>query len=291
MIRVRAIILTASLIASIPATTRADAPRAGSAGARLKVAVVPALVVNLEPARVDALAQTLAESLVAVLDIEATGGLDVRRTLPPDGLPEDCLEQPSCVADVGKRLGAQQLLFVVMVDSGGDGGVQIDTTWVDVATNQQVARPAIDITSNSEAQTRFQASATLLLPDAPARPKPTGTVGIDGQMAPAVPRHFTTPSYITAGAAIVGLGVGVGFGLKARGSYNECDSDPRACVDDFGDRKDTIRRNALIADIGYLVAIGGAVATAVLFATSSRESYLIVAPSNEGAMIGAGGRF
>lgn len=287
----RAIILTASLIAALPATTRADAPSAGPTAPKLKVAIVPALVVNLEPARVDALAQNLAESLVAILDIEASGGLDVRRTLPPEGLPEDCLEQPACVSDVGKRLGAQQLLFVVMVDSGAGGGVQIDTTWVDVATNQQVARPAIDITSNAEAQTRFQASATLLLPDAPVRPKPVGSVGFDGQMAPAVPRHFTTPAYITAGAAVVGLGVGIGFGLAARGSYNECDSEPSACVDDFGDRKDSIRRNALIADIGYIVAIGGAVATAVLFATSSRESYLIVAPSNEGALIGAGGRF
>lgn len=291
MIDVRAIMLTASLIAAIPATTRADAPTAGPLAPKLKVAVVPALVVNLEPARVDALAQNLAESLVAILDIEATGGLDVRRNLPPEGLSEDCLEQPTCVSDVGKRLGVQQLLFVVMVDSGGGGGVQIDTTWVDVATNQQVARPAIDITSNAEAQSRFQASATLLLPDAPVRPKPTGSGGIDGRMTAAVPRHFSTPSYITAGAAIVGLGVGIGFGFKARGSYNECDSNPSTCTDDFGDRKDSIRRNALIADIGYLVAIGGAVATAVLFATSSRESYLIVAPSNEGAMIGAGGRF
>jgi hypothetical protein len=291
MINVRAFILTASLIAALPATSRAEAPTAGPPVPKLKVAVVPALVVNLEPARVDALAQNLAESLVAILDIEATGGLDVRRNLPSEGLPEDCLEQPACVADVGKRLDVQQLLFVVMVDSGGGGGVQIDTTWVDVATNQQIARPAIDITSNSEAQTRFQASATLLLPDAPVRPKPTGNVGIDGQMGAAVPRHFTTPSYITAGAAVVGLGVGIGFGLKARGSYNECESDPTTCTADFNDRKDSIRRNALIADIGYIVAIGGAVATAVLFATSSRESYLIVAPSTDGALVGAGGRF
>src|SRR5688500_7835319 len=94
---------------------------------RIRVAVVPGVAVNLDAARVDALSQDLADALATELDVDAVGGLEVRRQLPPDGLPPDCVATPSCVSDVAKRLGATQLLFVVMVDTGGSGSVQVDS--------------------------------------------------------------------------------------------------------------------------------------------------------------------
>src|SRR3954452_5022602 len=106
MVKLRLAVL-ASLVVG-PALAHAD---------RIKVAVVPGIAVNLDAARVDALSQDLADALATELDIDAIGGLEVRRQLPPDGIPPDCVATPSCVADVAKRVSANQLLFVVMVDT------------------------------------------------------------------------------------------------------------------------------------------------------------------------------
>jgi hypothetical protein len=249
------------------------------ADTRIKVAIIPGVAVNLDPARVDALSQDLATALETELDIDAVGGLEVRRKLPPDGLPVDCVATPACVNDVAQRTGANQLLFVVMVDTGGNGAVQIDSTWIDPASGQRAQRPAMDIAVINEAKTKFQASATVLLPDAPVRPKPKQGGGMNGRMTQEIPRHFTLTSYATAGVAVVGLGVGIGFGLKARSLYNDCDEQMTPCTDG---QKDKIRTRALIADIGYVAALGGAVATAILYATSGSESRLVVSPNAEG---------
>ena len=260
-------------------------PRAGHAD-RIKVAVVPGIAVNLDSARVDALSQDLADALVAELDLDAVGGLEVRRKLPAEGLAPDCLTTPACVGDVARRLGASQLLFVVMVDATGTGAVQIDSTWVEPATGKSASRPAIDVPSIAEANTRFAAAARVLLPDAPVRPKPK-TGGFGGTMTKEIPRHFSTPSILSAGAAVVGLGIGIGFGLSARSKYGDCDV-PGACN---SSQKDSIRTKTLIADAGFIVGISGIIATSVLFATSGKESRLVVSPSPEGVSLAAVGRF
>jgi hypothetical protein len=255
---------------------------------RIKVAVVPGIAVNLDSARVDALSQDLADALATELDIDAVGGLEVRRQLPAEGLPADCLTTPACVADVAKRTSANQLLFVVMVDAGGTGAVQVDSTWVEAATGRSTSRPAIDVPTIGEAKPRFIAAAHLLLPDAPVRPKakPRGG-GIDGKMSDTIPRHLTMPAYFTGGAALVGLGVGVGFGFKARSSYNDCDKSG-LCDQST---KDSIRTKALIADSGFLIATAGIIATGIIYATSGSESHLIVTPTEGGASLAAFGRF
>jgi hypothetical protein len=285
-------ILLASSIGSASAqrrpTTLAQAP-----SAPLRVAIVPGIAVNLDTARVDALSQDLAEALMAELDIVAVGGLEVRRQLPPDGVPPDCVTTPACTADVARRTGTSQLLFVVMVDSGASGSVQIDTTWVDPATNQSASRPAIDLTSTAEAKAKFAAAARQLLPDAPVRPKPK-TEGSGGagnfNMSEEVPRHFTLPAKITAGVAVAGLGLGITFGIVTRSRYNTCEDDLVACTDD---KRDSIRTSSILADVGFVVATGAAIATVVLYMTSGKESRLIVAPTSEAGGAGASvfGRF
>src|SRR5882757_4842761 len=96
------LILLLLLAAALPSVAHAG---------RVKVAVVPSISVNLDAARVDALSQDLAEALRTELNIDAIGGLEVRRLLPPQGLPADCVANQACINDVAKRLGAQQLLF------------------------------------------------------------------------------------------------------------------------------------------------------------------------------------
>ncbi len=272
--------LTAVIAATvaIPAVASAD---------QLKVAIVPGLAVNLDAARVDALSQDLADALEVELAIDALGGLEVRRALPPEGIPPDCVATPTCVADVARRVGATQLLFVVMVDTGSGGSIQIDTTWVEPATGKSASRPAIDIASISDAKTRFGAAAPSLLPDAPVRPKPK-TIGVEGTMTPEVPRHITLPAKITGAVTVVGIGLGIGFGLKARSRYHACDEDRLACTD--GDR-DSIRNYGLVADASFVVGIGAAIATTVLYVTSGKEARLVVEPSPDGAAVAILGRF
>jgi hypothetical protein len=281
---VRALLLAITLLAALPGSAAADRPDRADL---IRVAVVPGIAVNLDAARVDALSQDLADALATELDIDAVGGLEVRRRLPPDGIPPDCVATPSCVADVAKRVAANQLLFVVMVDTGTGGSIQVDTTWVDVASGRVVSRPAVDLASVSDSKSRFAAASHQLLPDAPVRPKPK-TGGSLGTMTTAVPRHFTTPSKIFVGAGVVGLGVGIGFGLAARSKYDGCETAPFSCPTS---ERDSIRRISLVADLGFLLATGGAIAAGVIFATSGQESHLVVAPSPEGVSISAVGSF
>lgn len=253
---------------------------------RAKVAVVPSVAINVDNARVDALGQDLAEALVHELDVDAIGGLEVRRQLPPDGLPNDCIAKPDCTKSVAARLHADQLLFLVIVDTGA-GAIQIDSTWVDPATGASAARPALDLANGTDVKEKFVANAQRLLPDAPVRPAPvTQGPGLDGTMSPEVPRHFTTPAKIAAGGVVVGLGVAIGFGLTARSRWHACDD--KACTDD---RKDSIKTLSLVADIGNVVWVGSAIATAALYFTSGRESKFVVTPTEGGAAAALVGRF
>lgn len=259
--------------------------------APLKVAVVPGIAVNLDAARVDALSQDLAEALVAELEVEAVGGLEVRRQLPPDGLPPDCVTTPACAAEVARRTGAQQLLFVVMVDSGAGGSIQLDTTWIEPSSGRTASRAAIDLTStaDAEAKAKFQTAAHGLVPDAPVRPKAKTGLSLDTKMTTATPRHVTSLTIVTGAAVVVGLGVGIGFGLDARSEFNACHANPNACLQPA---RDSIRNVALIADAGFLVAAGAAIATAVLYATSGEAPHVIVSPTVErGVALSAVGRF
>jgi hypothetical protein len=258
-----------------------------------RVAIVPGIAVNLDTARVDALSQDLAQALISELVVEAVGGLEVRRLLPPDGLPPDCVTTPACSADVAKRTNATQLLFVVMVDSGAGGSIQVDATWVDTASGKTASRPAIDLTSAADAMAKFTAAARDLLPDAEVRVKPTpggggGGGGVNTQLTEGVPRHFTTPAKITAAIGVVGLGTGIALGLSTRSRYNSCVDNPGSCTE--SDR-DSIRLRGIVADAGFVVAIGGAIATAVLYMGSAEEPRLIVAPTPDGATVSAFARF
>jgi hypothetical protein len=263
-------------------------PRLASAE-RVKVAIVPGTAVNLEITRVDALSQDLADALRTELDVETIAGLEVRRRLPDAGLPPDCVVNQACIADVARRLEAQQLLFVVMIDTGTSGAIQVDTTWVDSVNHKSAARPAIQVPSTGDARSRFAAAATQLLPDASVRDKPLP--GLGGRMTAPVGRHLALASYVTAGVTAVGVGVGISLGLSTRNKYNACERLVPGGGKCSSDERDSIRRTALIADLGWAVAVGGLIATGVLYATSSEAPRLIVEPTPGGVAVTAAGRF
>jgi len=274
-----------SLAGAVLAVLLLVAPRPANAG-RVKVAIVPGTAVNLEITRVDALSQDLADALRTELEVDTIAGLEVRRRLPDAGLPADCVVNQACIADVARRLQAQQLLFVVMIDTGTSGAIQVDTTWVDSVNHTSAARPAIQVPSTGDARSRFAAAATQLLPDAEVRAKPTGL----GRVSAPIGRHFELASYLTAGGTAVGLGLGIGFGVRARSRYNECESRAPAGQCSSSER-DSIRKSALIADLGWAVAIGGMIATGILYATSSEAPHFVVEPTPSGVAVTAVGRF
>jgi len=262
-------------------------PRTASAD-HVKVAIVPGTAINLEITRVDALSQDLADALRTELEVDTVAGLEVRRRLPDAGLPPDCVVNQACIADVARRLEAQQLLFVVMIDTGTSGAIQVDTTWVDAASHASAARPAIQVPSTGDARSRFAAAATQFLPDAPVRAKPAGGIG---RMSPTVGRHFTLASYLTAGVALAGAGVGVGMGLRTRTKYRDCEDLAPLGEKCASDQRDSIRQSALIADLGWGLAIAGTIATAVLYGTSGEAPHLVVEPTRGGVAVSAVGRF
>lgn len=283
MLRVLAVLMIASATAS---AQPADAPAT-------RVAIVPGVAVNIGPTRVDALTQDLADALNAELLVDAAGGLEVRRELPAD-LADGCVTQPACIQQVAKATGASQLLFVVMIDAGGDA-ISVDTTWVDVANGKTVGRPPVSLTNTSDvdAKAKFQLAAHTLLPDLPLKPKPKQTVavGIDGKVVAGTPRHVTLPAMITAGTTLVGLGMWIGFGLDARSHYNSCQAVATTTGCGQGTR-DGIKHLDIGADIGWGLALASAIATGVLYATSGEATHLIVAPTEgTGAAVLAVGRF
>lgn len=269
---------------------------AAAVAAPAHVAVVPSAAVNIAPTRVDALTQDLAEALDAELDVDAAGGLEVRRRLPID-LPPECVTEPACIQKVAQATGASQLLFVVMVDLGGDA-VSVDVTWAD-ASGKTMQRPPISLTntSDADAKAKFQLSARRMLPDVPVRPTQENTVTVDriaGRVVAGKPRHVTIPAMITAGTTLAGLGMGIGFGLAARSKYNECkrESEVAGSLGCGPSLRSTVTHFDIGADVGWGLAVASAVATVVLYATSGESPHLIAAPAEGGgAVLSAVGTF
>jgi hypothetical protein len=287
-----AVAISAVVLVATAPDARADKAAAPTTP-RLKVAIVPGIAVNLDSSRVDALGQDMAEALIQELDVDVVGGLDVRRELPAD-LPADCVTTPSCVTSVATRTGAQQLLFVVMVDSGAGGSIQIDTTWVDATTGKSAQRPAIDVLDASSAKARFVTVAHQLLPDAPSRTKPvtnssnpSNLIGLIGVGDRVRPRHFTTASATLGIVGGVGLLTGLGFGIATKSSYDSCDSNPAACTPS---KRDSIRTTAAVADVSWIAGLAAAVVGTVLYVRSGGET-IVVTPTAGGAAATLVGRF
>lgn len=250
-----------------------------AAAERLKVAVVPSEAINLDDSNVDALSQDLADALGTELDLEVLGGLAVRRQLPSEGLPDECAVTPSCAAEVARSLEVDELLFLVLVKNGATGAIQIDTTWVAPATGKRATRPAIVLGEGDAARVRFSANALKLLPDAPVRPMPVE--GPSVQVGRGRPRHLTVPALVTGGVTVAALGTGIGFALSTRSRYTGCE-DAGSCTD--GEKK-TIRARGLIADVSFVVALAGAITTAVLYGTSAESPRVMVSPTKDGAAV------
>ncbi len=109
----------------------------------------------------------------------------------------------------------------------------------------------------------------------------------------------------TIGAAaigVVGLGVGIGFGLAAlsgRPASGQITSgESGATYRDLADRSDSAHSKAVIADVGFVVGGAGLIGAAVLFfarekngSHPSKEAHFNVMPFRDGAQFSYGANF
>jgi hypothetical protein len=266
---------------AVPAVARADAAVA-------RVGIVVSVTVNVEDATAESIGGQLAAALVKKLKVDAIGGAEVTRRMPDGGLPDECVSTPACIADLGNRLGADQILFLGVVRVGTD--FQIDATWVDVASGKQEARPRVQLTDPHKAAPKFEAEAERYLPDAEVRGSNSQTVVVhtegdrDRPIRPIV--------WVAAGVSVVALGTGVVLGLQAKSKYDSCNKPEGPFCDDG--QLDAIDRRALYSDISLGVGIAAAVGGIVLYFTTPVE-VLPVKPSVEpvpgGAVLSLDGRF
>ncbi|HTJ42174.1 MAG TPA: hypothetical protein VL463_08760, partial [Kofleriaceae bacterium] len=193
---------------------------ASANAAPVRVAVVPSVEVNVDAQRAEALTGTLADALRAKLEVDALGGADVTRRLPDGGVPDDCVAKAECIAQLGARLEADQLLFLVIVQVGHT--IQIDSTWADVATGKTVARPMIVLPEAARAGTVLGDAAQKLLPDAPLRPTNKTVVIHENGDTITTPRSMSTTSWITGGVAVAaGIGA-LSLGVMTRNAFEDC---------------------------------------------------------------------
>ncbi|MBZ0232103.1 MAG: hypothetical protein K8M05_07090 [Deltaproteobacteria bacterium] len=234
--------------------------------ADVRVGIVIELTVNVAPERAEQLSAALADALHRELEVDAIGGADVTRRVPEGGVPEECLASRDCVADLARRLDATELLFLAMVQVGAD--IQIDASWVSVATGEVISRPRVELLADARAGEIFSAAATRLLPH--ARKRPLAVVVTPGEPRPAGPdRHMTAASWIAAGAGAAAIAGGVALGLSARSSFQRCNvDDPPSDCDD--DERDSIGQKALFADLLVGAGVVGLGAAVFLYVRSDR---------------------
>lgn len=250
------------LALTVALTTVAIAGPAAAQGEAIRVAVVNDLIANVKPDRAAELSGALADALERELVVDAIGGGDVARRLPPEGVPDDCLAIPGCVGELAHRLDATQLLFLAVVQVGTT--VQIDATWVDAATGESLSRPRIELPADARAGEVFASAAPRLLPQATKR---ASVIVVPPPSTPQARRHMTPTTWALGGTAIAALGVGIGLGLSTRATYQRCDRNGDACD---ADTRDSLRTRALVADIAGGVGIVAGGAALVMYLRSTR---------------------
>lgn len=269
-----------------------------------RVAVVVLMTVNIEDERATAIADQLGEVLREQLAADVVTGREVSRRLPVGGVAESCPAQPECVRELGARLQADRLLFLVVVAVGER--VQIDATWADAASGDSVAREALQLEPGGPAAAAvFADAAPRLFPELAERavtpapvevtPPPAPEVRLlepaPPEPAPVEPgRRISPGTWIAGGISAATLAGGIGFALAARSRHDQLSSTcPQTCTQDDIDglRTRTWAADGLLA--ASLVAAG---VGAWLYLRSDEERpALVPVTSDEAVGLGIVGHF
>ena len=240
-----------------------------------RVGVVVAVTVNTRAREAQRLADALGAALLDQLDIDVVAGREAERRLPPEGVPDTCVVDSACQQDVARRLEADQLLLLAVVRVGKR--VQIDATWVHVATGRTASRPRILLQDGQSTKDVLADAVFELMPDAALRMgsgrRRAGEPTAPGASLPAAElvRPAPQPRRMTAGAWIAG-GIGVGalaasgmFALDATRRYRDLDAggcaDMACSISDI----DAVDSRALVTDVLLGVGVAAGITAVVLY--------------------------
>lgn len=274
-----------------------------------RVGVVVAATVNTRPDEPERLASALGKALRERLDIDVVAGSEAQRRLPPDGVPDTCVIDAACQRDVAGRLDADQLLILAVVRVGER--VQIDATWVHVATGRTASRERILVQDGGAPASRvFAAAARVLLPDAAPRPGASGAgdpASAAVQPAARSTRRITPGVWVAGSASAGALLAGGLFALDAVRRHRELEA--RGCADVSCPRGDidAVDTRARLADVLFGVSLVAGVTAGVLYWASAqaeparsarrvplgtdRHTYMDVTATRHGLSITWGGSF
>lgn len=298
-----ALIILAGILAWL-AGPRGSGPAPAAAEKVRRVGIVVTTKVNVSDAQVSQVSTTLGEIVQARFDVDVIAGADAVRRLPPQGVSTRCVADVECRLELGRRLDAEELLLLVMVGAGD--GVQIDPTWVDVASGRVNSRPAIELDAEDDMRAVLERAAPALLPhlrerSGEPRPEPREREVVvltpGGQADMGSQRRFTPATWVATG---VGAGALIGatvFSLSSRRKFDTLDGDGcRRMPCSKGDI-DSLRRDAILADVFFGTAIVAAGAVVVLWVTSESDApaapskQLSVGPGPGGVGLSLGGTF
>jgi hypothetical protein len=220
-----------------------------------RIGVVVTTAVNMDEDEVDDMAAALGQALEQSLGVVVTAGAETRRRFPTGGLPDGCVAEAACRADLGERLDADELLMLVVARVGSR--LQIDATWIDVPSGKLASRPAVVLEGDTDRGDVFRDAARTLLPH--LQPVPTLS-----EIRPATPaplaearprperrrRHMTGGTWLATGIGVAALGGSLGLGYRNRDTYQQLQSGA-LCGDDstcFADESQSLRRDSWIAD-------------------------------------------
>jgi hypothetical protein len=278
-----------NVIASIVVLAFLSSASAARAEGVARLGVVVATRVNVTEGEADALASALADALRDKLVTDVVAGADARRRLPTGGAQEDCVARPDCVSDIAERLGADQVLFLVVVRIGPR--VQIDSTWARPSTGQVVSRAAMVIEDGKQSAPEvFAAAARRLVPGAELR-----AVTAAPSLPPRRGRHLTRAAVVAGAASLAALAGGIGFALAARSDYDDLEADgcdQMACAGVDG-RVDAMEHKALAADVlfGASAAAAGVAVFLYLGSGGAEQGPVSVSADPHGAHVWLGGHF
>ncbi len=285
-----------------------------------RVALVVHPVVNVSEADSKPIVADLAAALRKRFDAEFVAGDAVRSKLPAN-LPEDCVSDAHCIGEVGDRVGADQLLFLVMVRVGTK--IQINPTWAEIQSGRALPRDPVELDDKGPSRASVMAEvAPSMIPrgslplhaSAVAKaPASGGGGGVETKAENRLPPVSTsdpwrsgkttdtdlyTIAWGTAGVAAAALGVGVALVLGGLADYNEqielgcpLQDDPRgSCIA-------VTERFATRSTVANLLLVGGGLAAATsvaLFIAGAQQEEALAASlvvSPDGVALTWGGRF
>lgn len=238
-----------------------------------RIGIVVTTAVNVGDEDADALGSALGHALEEELVVVVTAGAETRRRLPMDGLSDGCVADVACRSDLGQRLDADELLMLVVARVGTR--VQVDTTWVDVATGKIASRPVMVLDAGTEPAEAFRDAGSNLLPHIQPRPEILGPA-----RTMRTGRRMTTGVWIAAGVSAAALAGGATFGALTVTGYRGLEGDGCKTMACESARIDTLDRNGLATDVLVGVSLLAGVTAAFLYLTSDEE---IEAPAERAA--------